>query len=95
MVVGRQGVVLEVEIRMQEEFMRDPRPAHKKVLTPRQKEVLRLLAEGWTMRETGNALQITSRTVAFHKYRIMGGFGLKTTSDLVKFAMRERLISGP
>jgi DNA-binding NarL/FixJ family response regulator len=75
--------------------VRDPRPDRKKILTSRQKEVLQLLAEGCTMREAAISLHVTPRTVAFRKYRIMQDFGLKTTSDLVKFAIRKRLISGP
>jgi len=61
-------------------------------LSARQREVLQLLAEGRTMKEIASILNITARTVAFHKYRIMQEFGLKTNSDLVKFALRERVI---
>jgi DNA-binding CsgD family transcriptional regulator len=45
------------------------------------------------MREVAASLKITPRTVAFHKYRIMEDFGLKTNSDLVRFAIRERVIA--
>jgi DNA-binding CsgD family transcriptional regulator len=38
-------------------------------------------------------LHLTPRTIAFHKYRIMEEFGLKSNSDLVRFAIREHLIS--
>jgi DNA-binding CsgD family transcriptional regulator len=55
--------------------------------------VLRLLAEGRTMKQVAESLQITVRTVAFHKYRIMKEFELKTNPDLVRFAIKERLIS--
>lgn len=63
-----------------------------KSLTSRQREVLQLLAEGLTMRAAADALQVTPRTVAFHKYRIMKAFGLENNSDLVCFAIKERLI---
>jgi DNA-binding NarL/FixJ family response regulator len=63
-----------------------------RALTPRQREVLQLLAEGRTMREAAKALHVTPRTVAFHKYRIMEAFGLRTNSDLVCFAIKEHLI---
>jgi DNA-binding NarL/FixJ family response regulator len=63
-----------------------------KALTSRQREVLQLLAEGRTMREAADVLQLTPRTVAFHKYRIMEAFGLENNSDLVCFAIKERLI---
>jgi len=42
-----------------------------RVLTPRQREVLQLLAEGHTMKEAAAILNVATRTVAFHKYRIM------------------------
>jgi DNA-binding CsgD family transcriptional regulator len=66
--------------------------ARVKTLTTRQREVLRLLSEGRTMKEAAEALRITPRTVAYHKYRIMDEFGLKTNSDLVRFALKERII---
>jgi len=79
--------------RLQEEFVRDPERAGKRELTLRQREVLRLLAEGRTMKEAADALNVTPRTIAFHKYRIMEDFNLRTNSDLVKFAIREKLVS--
>ena len=90
---GRSFVTPRVALRLQDEFVRDPRPDHKKGLTPRQRQVLQLLAEGRTMKEVAETLHVTPRTVAFHKYRIMEDFGLKTNSDLVKFAIREKVIS--
>ena len=91
---GRNYITPRVAQRLEDQFVRDPRPINKRALTSRQKEVLQLLAEGRTMRETADVLHVTPRTVAFHKYRIMEDFGLRTTSDLVKFAIRERVISG-
>lgn len=90
---GRTYVTPKVAQQLREGFVRDPRRKHKRVLTSRQREVLLLLAEGRTMKETADLLHVTPRTVAFHKYRIMEDFDLKTTSDLVKFAIRERVIS--
>lgn len=71
----------------------DPRPVPDKELTTRQREVLQLLSEGRTMKETAAFLHVTPRTVAFHKYRIMEEFGLKTNADLVRFAIREGVVS--
>jgi len=48
-------------------------------LSPRQREVLQLLAEGRTMKEIANILKITARTVAFHKYSMMQELGIKTS----------------
>jgi DNA-binding NarL/FixJ family response regulator len=58
-------------------------------LTVRQREVLQLLAEGKSMKEVGAILDLTPRTVAFHKYRMMEQLRLKTSAELVKFAVRE------
>ena len=46
-------------------------------LTPRQREVLQLIAEGYTMKEAASILKLTKRTVAYHKYTIMGITGLE------------------
>jgi DNA-binding NarL/FixJ family response regulator len=63
-------------------------------LSPREREVLQLLAEGNSMKETGAILDITARTVAFHKYRIMQQFHLKSSAELVQFAIHNKLIPG-
>ncbi len=62
-------------------------------LTPRQREVLQLLAEGRSMKEAANILDVSPRTVAFHKYRIMEGLQLKTNADLVQFAIKTGIVS--
>jgi len=90
---GKSYVTPKLAQRLQEEFVRDPTSDHQRELTSRQREVLQLLAEGRTMKETADELHVTPRTIAFHKYRIMEDFGLKNNSDLVKFAIRERVIS--
>jgi DNA-binding NarL/FixJ family response regulator len=89
---GRSYVTARLAQRLMEGFIRDPLPHSSKELTPRQREVLQLLAEGRTMKETAEVLHLTPRTIAFHKYRIMEEFGLKSNSDLVRFAIREHLI---
>lgn len=62
-------------------------------LTHRQREVLQLLAEGRTMRDTADILKLTTRTIAYHKYTIMRDFGLRNNVDLLKLAIREHLAS--
>jgi DNA-binding NarL/FixJ family response regulator len=74
------------------DFIRDPSPDRAREFTSRQREVLQLLAEGKSMKQAAATLNITPRTVAFHKYRVMEEFGLKTNADLVQFAYRERLV---
>jgi DNA-binding CsgD family transcriptional regulator len=60
-------------------------------LTPREREVLQLLAEGRTMKEVGARLGITPRTVAFHKYQLTEKLGVQSTAELVRFAIENRL----
>ncbi len=70
-----------------------PRQNHGlSALTSRQREVLQLLAEGSSMKEAASALCLTPRTIAFHKYRIMEGLGIKTSAELVQFAIKSGLI---
>jgi len=64
-----------------------------KDLTPRQQEVLQLLAEGRPMKQIADILKVSEKTVMFHKYHIMQSFNLKNNSDLVLFAVRHHLIS--
>jgi len=61
-------------------------------LTERQREVLQLLAEGKVMKEIGDILNMTTRTVAFHKYRIMDVLGATCNAELVRYAVRNHMI---
>src|SRR5215475_3535439 len=92
---GKTYVTPRVAQRLLEEFVRDPRPDHEAHLTKRQKEVLQLLAEGHTMRQVAVMLEISTRTVAFHKYQMMQEHGLKTQSDIVMFAIKHRVVAPP
>jgi DNA-binding NarL/FixJ family response regulator len=76
-----------------EEFIRNPMLAPVKPLTTRQREVLQLLAEGHSMKQVGEVLDVTTRTVAFHKYRIMEQYGLSSNTDLFRFAIKQRVVS--
>jgi len=89
---GKTFVTTYLAQNLLDKFVRDPQQ-RAKTLTPRQREVLQLLAEGRTMKEAADVLNVTPRTVAFHKYKIMEEFELKTNSDLLRFAMKERLIT--
>jgi DNA-binding NarL/FixJ family response regulator len=62
-------------------------------LTDRQREVLQLLAEGKVMKEIGHILNMATRTVAFHKYRIMEVLGAKTNAELVRYALRNNIVA--
>jgi len=61
-------------------------------LTPRQREVLQLLAEGRSMKEVGTILNVAPRTVAFHKYKMMEQLRLKTSAELVQFAVKQGVV---
>jgi DNA-binding NarL/FixJ family response regulator len=68
------------------------KPAADK-LTARQREVLQLLAEGRSMKESGDILNLTPRTVAFHKYNMMETLGLKTGAELVQYAVEHHIVA--
>jgi DNA-binding NarL/FixJ family response regulator len=80
---------------MQERWAQNPNTEYKKKLTPRQREVLQLLAEGQTMKEAAFNLNIATRTVAFHKYKIMDDFRLRSNAELVQLAIKERILPVP
>jgi DNA-binding NarL/FixJ family response regulator len=62
-------------------------------LTSRQREILQLLAEGHSPKEIGDILYISARTVEFHKYRIMETLNLKTSAELVHYAIKHGIVS--
>jgi DNA-binding NarL/FixJ family response regulator len=61
-------------------------------LTDRQRQVLKLLAQGHSMKEVGVLLQLSPRTVAFHKYRLMEHLHVHSSAELIRFAVREGLV---
>lgn len=78
-----------------ETFLRRPEPSGKSAeLSPRQREVLQLLAEGHTMKEIARVLKIMPRTVAFHKYSMMEQLGITSSAELVQFAVRQHIVPG-
>jgi DNA-binding NarL/FixJ family response regulator len=87
---GRQYVTARIADRQFERFVRDPQALQVKMLTFRQRQVLQLLAEGRSMKEAAAELEITARTIAFHKYRIMEEYDLRTNIDLLRFAIKQR-----
>lgn len=60
-------------------------------LTERQVDVLQLLAEGRSMKEVAAELNLTTRTVAFHKYRIMQHLQLRNDAEMVQYAIRHHM----
>ena len=62
-------------------------------LTPRQREIVQMCAEGRSQKEIAGCLNLSEKTVQFHKHHIMEAFNLKSNADLVLFAIKECLIS--
>ena len=91
---GVSYVAPEIRRALNEVFVRDPkavdRPQH---LTDRQREVLQMLAEGRSLREIASLLQISYRTVRFHKVRIMEELGISKNTELVKYAIKHGMIT--
>ena len=62
------------------------------VLSDRQRDVLRLLADGQSAKEIARALDISPRTVEFHKYKVMESLGLKNSAELIQYAIRRGIV---
>jgi len=69
-----------------------PHTGSDRTLTLRQREVLQLLAEGKTMKEVAMQLGISARTTESHKYEIMRQLGTRTTAELIRYAIRIKLV---
>ena len=93
----RGGVYLSAQLRtpaMQEALSNESKIKTVVELTPRQRDVLQLFAEGKSAKEVATILNISPRTAETHKYKIMDELGLKTSAELVQYAIRHGLVSG-
>jgi DNA-binding NarL/FixJ family response regulator len=91
---GRTYITPRIAQGIEGGFIRGPREWERaKSLTPRQREVVQLLAEGKSMKETAALLHVVPRTVAFHKYRVMEQLELKTSAGLVQFAIKNHMVA--
>ncbi len=84
-------VAKEVLHTLMEGSPENEKPAHQ--LTSRQREVLQLVAEGRSTKEIAGILQVSPRTIEFHKYRIMEELGLRTTAELTQYAIKHGIVS--
>ncbi len=82
------GEVIQ-DVRSGREVKDDPASS----VTPRQREILQLLAEGLSAKEVGAILKITARTVEFHKYQMMETLGIRTSAELIVFAIKHGIVS--
>jgi DNA-binding NarL/FixJ family response regulator len=79
------------------ERAREIRPTNARnavdLLTHRQREVLQLLAEGRQVKEIAAILDLSPKTVEFHKYRIMDLLGVRTVADLTRYAVKRGIVA--
>jgi DNA-binding NarL/FixJ family response regulator len=95
-VQGRTYVTPLIAADLLREYRDGPghRPAAVNQLTPRQREVLQLVAEGHSSKEIARLLHISPRTAEFHRARLMEVLGATGTADLVRFALQHGLATG-
>jgi DNA-binding NarL/FixJ family response regulator len=91
---GRTYVTPLVTKDMMESFLDSTAQPEKlpKRLTSRQREVLQLVAEGHSNKEIAAILNVSTKTVEFHKYNLMQALGIHTTAELTQYAMRHGYI---
>jgi DNA-binding NarL/FixJ family response regulator len=89
---GKTYISPQIARGMQESFIRNPQGRQPKSITPRQRQVIQLLAEGKSMKEAADILKVTPRTVAFHKYHFMHDLGLKTNAEVLQFAIKNKIV---
>lgn len=70
---------------------RAPASAAAHALTPRQRQIVQLIAEGYTVKRAARALGVSPKTVEFHKYRAMRDLGIDSVAELVRYAARHGL----
>lgn len=73
-------------------LMTDRKEGPARELTNRQREVLQLLAEGRSMKEVANLVNLTPRTIAFHKYQMMKQLKVTTTAELIQYAVKHHIV---
>jgi DNA-binding NarL/FixJ family response regulator len=87
---GRSYVTPLVTGELVGSLLRAGRPDVK--LTSRQREILQMLAEGQSMKQVAAVLNVTPRTIAFHKYQMMGHLKVKTTAELIQYAVKHHIV---
>jgi DNA-binding NarL/FixJ family response regulator len=90
---GMSYVTPQVRQAMEDSFVRNPTPSLRTAqLTSRQLEILQMLAEGKSMKEIAYVLDISFRTVRFHKYRVMEELKVTTNAEIVQYAIKHAII---
>ena len=85
---GMSYITPQIRQAMEESFIEDPKALNRRRhLTPRHSEIVQMLAEGRTPKEIASILDISVRTVRFHKYEIMKELGITSNAELVQYAI--------
>ena len=90
--LGRSYITPLVATGLVGSLMHTDDPKSTGALTGRQREVLQLLAEGHSMKQVAGVLNLTPRTVAFHKYRMMEQLKVKSTAELIQYAVKHHIV---
>jgi len=90
--LGRSYVTPLVTEQLVESLLKVEEHKAGQELTSRQREILQLVAEGRSMKEIAGVLDITPRTVAHHKYRLMDQLHIKSTAELVQYAVKHNIV---
>ena len=90
--LGRSYVTPLVTEQLVESLLKVEEHKAGQELTSRQREILQLVAEGRSMKEIAGVLDITPRTVAHHKYRLMDQLHIKSTAELVQYAVKHHIV---
>jgi DNA-binding NarL/FixJ family response regulator len=90
---GRTYVAKAIAAKVRDELSSRRQRKAAGALTPRQREILQLLAEGRSAKQIAAAVHLSPRTVEFHKYRIMKALGADTAAELVRHAIRQGLVT--
>jgi DNA-binding NarL/FixJ family response regulator len=90
-VMGGESYLSPLIARETVTFLLNSKQQSEKQITPRQSEVLQLLAEGMSLKQIADVLNIQPGTVAFHKYRMMETLNIKSSAELLGYAMKRRM----
>jgi DNA-binding NarL/FixJ family response regulator len=89
---GRSYLTPRMTKDLMDALLSSDEPKDTDELTTRQREILQLIAEGRSMKEIAAVLDITPRTVAFHKYRLMQQLHVTSTAELVRYAVAHHIV---
>jgi DNA-binding NarL/FixJ family response regulator len=92
---AQKDAVREVLERRQGEWPAEELLPRKRVLTTREREVLKLLAEGRTVRSAADVLGLSMKTVDAHKFNLMRKLGIHNKAELVMWAIQKRVVKLP